>query len=477
MPPRKKQRGDSSSHAPAAAAIAALPPPPQTRLYAVTRQCICAFLSFNDLRAVVLTCRDWRHAVATAQPIAEGMEVRSKQQLEGALAAASSSSPLLRHISRVGVEDVYPALMLSPAHVQQLALRMPSLQAIFFAPTQSADWPDTRFPPSLVELSCVTRLEVRVGDGEDDTNLVAVLSAAATHAPRVEKVTLIAMYGTAVVSLAPLQHMRALKALLLSRICVEPVSDLALTQAEFIKWHCEEEDLLELLQSPCARQLQWKKLPEKTPHPFRNDCLQIVSDEVANLLPLLPRLEHFDTQCCTDDISSFDFLANLPALTSLKVDAPKRWRMGGAVHALARARIDARLSELSCTLQRVTTCDLHSGLDTPQLRALMARMPRLVDLTLSMTNHFDSLTFLEPVRASLRRLTIQYCDGEEFAPASLLELGSFGLTHLSVKNSLNAPLDALHLWALTPPSALVPTLQQFVYKTPAEYRRTEEEDA
>ncbi len=104
----------------------------------------------------------------------------------------------------------------------------------------------------------------------------------------------------------------------------------------------------------------------------------------------------------------------------------------------------------------------EANLNTHHLTALMARFPQLDMLRLECMRHFDALTFLEPVRDTLRFLSLLFCSGPELAPASLLSLHSFRLTHLELFESFTPRPDALHRFFLTPPSKLLPVLDQLV---------------
>jgi hypothetical protein len=94
----------------------------------------------------------------------------------------------------------------------------------------------------------------------------------------------------------------------------------------------------------------------------------------------------------------------------------------------------------------------------------------LRDLTLTDTEQWADLSFLRPVRHTLRTLKLRDCDHTDDA-ASLLDLVDDEtmpqLTSLTLLDSYD--LDAVALRALRPPSALLPSLQQFVYDRVDEY--------
>ncbi len=102
------------------------------------------------------------------------------------------------------------------------------------------------------------------------------------------------------------------------------------------------------------------------------------------------------------------------------------------------------------------------SLDTQELQTLLAHFPQLSELSLDIMHAFTSLAFLEPVRATLRSLTVGRCRGWIITADSLRFLQTFGLTHLSLGGSHSyTPLDAALLQALTPPTELIPSLEQF----------------
>jgi hypothetical protein len=128
---------------------------------------------------------------------------------------------------------------------------------------------------------------------------------------------------------------------------------------------------------------------------------------------------------------------------------------------------DALLQSLSVTLPRVAKLRLGNGfLNTDELKALLTRLPQLRELTLDDLHQFDSLSFLSPVRSTLRSLSLNGCDGFEITAESLLVLRSFGLTRLQLNRGFGPALDVALVQSLTPPSTLLPTLEQFEYVAP-----------
>ena len=81
----------------------------------------------------------------------------------------------------------------------------------------------------------------------------------------------------------------------------------------------------------------------------------------------------------------------------------------------------------------------------------------------------DLLTSLEaqPVKNTLTELAVTNCWHPQFSPATLVFLQQLPkLTKLHLCSSFNAPLDALTVQQLTPPSTLVPSLKAFSHVRP-----------
>ncbi len=205
---------------------------------------------------------------------------------------------------------------------------------------------------------------------------------------------------------------------------------------------CDEATLLQLLEPPYNSRLQWTQLPDLP-----------VTDAIAALLPSLPRLGTVSIGAIPVELSSLDFLAQLPHLTALQI-SPSDWDDWPRATALILA--------LTTSLPSVTSLEvMFRDVSMPALRHLMARLPNLRELNLRYLVHLDGLTFLEPVRDSLRKLTLFSCFGG-LAFDALRVLSSFSLTHLTLENTLaSSLLDTARLAMLTPPSSLIPMLQVF----------------
>ncbi len=109
----------------------------------------------------------------------------------------------------------------------------------------------------------------------------------------------------------------------------------------------------------------------------------------------------------------------------------------------------------------------YSSLNMEQLQALLTHFPQLRELTLEYMDQFDSLSFLEPVRSTLNSLSLNSCVGFEITAESLLVLRSFGLTRLQLSRGFGRALDVALVQLLTPPSTLLPTLEEFDYTPPS----------
>jgi hypothetical protein len=176
----------------------------------------------------------------------------------------------------------------------------------------------------------------------------------------------------------------------------------------------QEMALLHLLQQPAARKLRWQKLPERIfDYLFESD-MQVYSDEVTAMLPLLPRLTHFDTSSCYLTLSSFAFLPRAPALTSLFIRAPRNNRRrdptGPHVAGKHLGCWDALLAALALdarSFPRLTHLELsHHFLPHERVSQLLALMPQLSSLVLDVTS-LPSLECLLPLRTTLRYLKLQ----------------------------------------------------------------------
>ncbi len=362
--------------------------------------------------------------------------------------AVLPTSRLARHVSQFGSRFI--PIELTRTQLQQMSRSMPFLRELHLAPQSSAsgaDWSAVdRLPSSLTTVHvAVHRLAA--------ASLSALIAMFSAHQPLLDLQLWLPQPGesTADVSFAPL---RALSHLLILRLHTHGQRDVsvaqaqelrALTRLKVLEFMCSKEQLLQLLEPPSNRQVQWTQLPNA----------YALSDAVAALLPPMPRLSHVSIEAFPPSLTSLAFLTNLPALTSLDLTAD----MG---HDGEAQRMDALLLALAVPLPGVRRFQLHaSNLHSAQLQTLLSLLPRLECLELGDMYAFEDLTFLEPVRNTLRVLSLARCRHSDLTPGKLLALRPFQLTDLSLDNSLSEPLDELSLLSLTPPSILIPSLQTF----------------
>ncbi len=173
---------------------------------------------------------------------------------------------------------------------------------------------------------------------------------------------------------------------------------------------------------------------------------------MAALLPSLPHLRSFCLSERLPSLSSLDFLTQLPSLTAVDVQT-------SLSDDLLRSLCVSLPSVQKLTIQR-------SLLHTEQLSALLLHFPQLRELTLEDAEQVDSLSFLEPVRGSLRSLSIGMYNRVYFTLHALQLLRPFGLTSLKIDQSMDSALAPALVQSLTPPSTLIPSLQTFDYTPP-----------
>ncbi len=465
MPPRKKQRIVPAGNVAAAAAASVRPtsaavplsrryslrlhpPQPHHKLHRHALESIFGFLSFDELRSSMFVSRRWIEAVYSMRGLEDGrqLDLRTFDEFSVVL-----PSRLARHVTSIFESNGRAPITLSQEQLQQIAVRMPFLRDLRFAPLPADDWSaGVRFPPTLHTIHL--HIDPR---STPAPSINALLSTISQHQPLVHlDITLVR--GSVIprdMSFAPLQALPMLKSL---RVDINHQTDMTtaqvnelrtLTQLEILVIWCDESTLLRLLEPPYNSRLQWKSLPFYGPF----------TDAGVALLPSLPRLEKLSFRKLPVELSSLDFLAQLPHLTALEVSSiiPPDWK-----------RTAVMLLALSVSLPRVTHLKVEFWkVSTPALRHLMAYLPNLREVDLRYLYHVDDLTFLEPVRGSLRKLTLASCLGDLPFDA-LRALSSFSLTHLKLEDTLAPSLrDPARLASLTPPSSLIPTLQVFEHRS------------
>ncbi len=359
------------------------------------------------------------------------------------------SSHLSRHISSLA--ELKGNLRCTPEQLRQVKSAMPFLRQLDFEPLQSSDWqsalPSLHLPSTLhtVLLYSLSNLSA-----ENTNALIVMLSR---HAALTELDLSFNQQPEPVISFAPLQAATSLTKLNIGAPAYRPleqqhlqqIRQLAVTELDLCP--CYPQTLQSLLQMD-GPPLRWTKLPI---------VLDFIDDQVAALLPTLHLLSQLSlsTFC---GLSSFAFLSQLPALRSLTMDLS-----GGYV--TAADRYDDRLVAMNQPLSHLTSLKLvDSRLNTAQLAALLSLMPRLQSLWLGSMPNVDALTFLLPVKDTLRSLELAKCKHGDLVSAELLHLRQLQqLTELTLHRSLSEPLDTLSRALCTPPSLLLPQLKRFSY--------------
>ncbi len=465
MPPRKKQRGASGAATAASSAAAAAsssassiettlltrryslrlnPPQPHQRLHRHALESIFGFLSFDELRSAMFVSQNWLAAVGSMR----GLEC-GKKLVRAELVAAALKSRLARHVTCIG--DRYHSLPFTRAQVQQIASRMSFLRQLSFHPQGDEEWSAEErlsLPATLSEVS------IGFDAAASATSVNAILAALSPHEPLAKLALFFSGTLPEQVSFAPLQSLPALKSLRLQNGSYDDatLSDAqvqqlrSLTQLHPLDCHFREQTLLQILQPP--HQLRWTELPY-----YSRYC---ITDALAALIPSLSHLRSFCLGIRLPSLSSLDFLAQLPSLTAVEVEG---------------SDADELLLTLSVALPRVVDLRLkYSALNTEQLTALLTHFPQLCKLTLRGVDRFDSLTFLEPVRSTLRSLSLGSYFGFDFTADGVQILRTFDLTHLAIDRQYGTAIAASLVQALTPPSTLIPTLQHFEYTPPVQRR-------
>ncbi len=366
---------------------------------------IFGLLSFDELRVALLVSRRWFDAVCSMRGLNAGQRlfVHSAERLTAVL-----RSPLARHVSVMSCSSLPPPLLLSRAQVQRIASRMRFLRDLRFLPAED-DWSQPLpFPATLRTVSLFDgwRMDDSPQRVIDDAVAAARFNALIVIFARQEQLEELSLEVhhrvLPALSFAPLQSLPALRSLGLSSsrtpltlTAVQAEELRALTQLDFLDCAIDVASLLQLLQPPANSRLQWTRLPRGSP----------ITDAVVALLPSLLRLRTLSLSSFPPSLSSLDFLAQLPSVTRLALSP--RFKHSGGYSTTDRERMDERLLALSITLPQVTNLTLSATmLTTQQLKALLAHIPQLRKLVLAHVHTIDALTFLEPVRHSLRSLLL-----------------------------------------------------------------------
>ncbi len=450
MPPSKRLRLTVTSTtavitASAASTAAAVQLPPHTRLYTDVLGATFDFLSFDELRSVMMVCRNWLTAAYAMRGLTSGKCVLLNGNLSSLL-----SSRLARHIYSLRETSYNPGLTLG--QLRQVIAAMPFLRKLYFEPLQPSGWQAAL--PSLQlqsSLRTVGLLFMKTETSAEHVN--GFITALSRHALLTKLHLHFEIWLDRAVSFAPLQAASTLDTLSISTFFQERLCNIQLKQIrqlvqmqELALEPFDSATLLTLLQMD-GPPLRWTRLARG----------QAVNDFVAALLPTMPHLDQLDHwNLDIHALSSLDFLSQLPALRSLHLDVTDAEGEGDRVGEL--------LPSLSQPLTQLTELRLGGiPLNTAQLRALLTLTPRLDSLELYWMKQLDSLSFLGPVKSTLRKLSLNYCRHDELTSTELFHLQQLTqLTEVKLLNSLCEPLDDDTIVAMTPPSTLLPSLQQLL---------------
>ncbi len=282
---------------------------PHLRLHRHALESIFGLLSFDELCLVIFVSHRWLAAVYSMHGLVKGRTLRLQEQISDAL-----PSRLARHVTSIG--DIYGVPLLNRAQVQLIASRMPFLRELSFGLQDDELWSAEEHLSLPATLTDVT---IRF-----DTSAASVNSVLAAFSQQDPLARLELIEWSEQMSIAPLQSLPALQTL---RIDCNFRRDVAFTPAQvhevrsltqLTRLDCgfSEQTLLQMLQPP--HQLGWTELPQSAPYH--------ISADVAALLPSLKHLRTFTLARCCPSLRSLDFLAQLPALTEVDIDASNAMR-------------------------------------------------------------------------------------------------------------------------------------------------------
>jgi hypothetical protein len=412
------------------------PPPPHAKLHRHALECIFAFLTVSQLASLLVVSRAWQAAVCSMRGVVHGASLL--------YCGANATSCTKRLLSRMARHVSSAHFVESPVMEQtrQLFAHAPFLTDLRLPVTNVVEWVDTIcFPAHL------TRVEFDFAGDVHVEKVHSILRRLPHSSPSIQEICLIFRKSVpTTVSFGLLQSFQCLRqlgvvnaeynltgaSLSLTHLQVQQLR--ALTHLERLDCELSSADMMQLLQPVAHDQqpLQWRGLA---------NCE--VTDDVCALFGSLPRVHHLNFKHLRPRGEiNLNHLALLPALDNL---------------VLCGVRM------LSVPLLAVTTLKL-SWLDVSTTATALTHFPALTDLELHDVNGFHDLTFLHPVRATLRSLYLNCAGRKTCPPDALLELqGMHQLTSLTVRNSFLWRQNTTYFAAVQPPSKLFPSLQRFQY--------------
>jgi hypothetical protein len=436
--------------------------PPHERLYRHVLEYIFAFLSFSDLARVLCVNHAWLAAVCSMPGLNEGKPLIYSQPNEFALLMQGGgvdillgrlykhfdnvlSSRMARHVS---VLATY-AFPISMVHLQRLAICSPFLHTLSLTKADTIEWSNAlRLPVSLKHVSLSF-------DWATADKINAVIRYLAIAHPALVSLGLGTLSNAVLpqICLQPLDQLVQFKRLGLQGSYSNTFNPLRLTSAqvfevralvhlEYFNCNVDEATMLQLLEPlEGGRYLKWTDLPPGS----------ALTDAVGARFNAVPHIQSFDTSKFYQSLflTSFNTLARLPSLTSI---------------VTGNVPCDALFASLSEPLLQLTHLDLmHIDLTSTQMMVLMRQLPKLHTLSIRPVDCLPTLGFLQPVRASLRKLHLGYHQNGTCLPPAVRELGELALTHLFIHERPPEATTTIpeRLASLCVPSALLPTLQVF----------------
>jgi hypothetical protein len=413
-------------------------PPSVPRLYRHALESVFAFCELKELAALLRVSKEWAAAV---------LSMRSLKALVVSKALLSvCASRLSRHI-----HTLYRPSPLSPTDLSLLARQLPHLHCLRCS---FRDHPSMLvFPARLRELSVqfepsspgalFSKRQLR-----DIDAVIAVISAL----PMLESLTLSAIKATSC-CLTPLAFAPALHTLTfrLPRIVFDsPAATSALRSMPHLRsldFFSSSVSLTRLLQAPHSMNLDTLLV-----------CGSFTAEHGAAIVHH-PSLTYLSFSVCSPHTDFFYQLPNLRRLTLLTAHSTVPLDADRIMHSLHSL---VGLTRLCIIGPAPNHAHFPLHITTDHLAACLLHMPLLTYLSLSGASPVDSLRFLStgPITRSLKQLEL-----DNFHPC--LPLGELlhvhalsSLTKLTLRRVFDRPLDER---VYTPPSSLLPALQQFEY--------------
>ena len=402
--------------------ISAATQPPVARLHKHALESIFAFLSLEELSAVLAVSHSWSSAVGSMRSI-------SAVWLTADWLFDLSASRLARHIGVLGLADTFIRLRRELLYI--VSLRMSGLHSLYYRPASSSPIVlPPLFPPSLTLLGI---------DFHEDTPSSDVNSLMAVVA-RIPNLRSLALYmylpdGIEDVSFAPLVRSAHLRELDIGDRELNPqqLNEIrALPSLASLKC-CLNPDELSLLLRP--------------PHQLRLQKLQIfdVNEKNAQLLASLPSLTDLE-------IRHWTTLACLRHVPNLRILALEEELPSSPEAIIAGVDQCKQLTSLSISGSKLTCA---------HMTALLSCMPALSTLKLVRMPQLESLRFLssEPLQRSLTSLSLTDCRHAALLTVELRHVFALQqLTHLRIRYSFAEKLNSLTKYDLQAPSLRLPKL-------------------